>query len=341
MKAAVVREYNRIALEDLPIPELEEEEALIQVTHIGLCGSDVHIYEGKLSANYPAILGHEFSGKLSAIKTKKRTSLKIGDQVVAHPYRSCGICDLCITGRENLCDQIKICGVHTEGCFAEYVKVPASKVYSFPEEIDPKLGAMVEPLAVAVHDVRRSGLKVGQTAYIIGGGPIGILTAIVVKAAGASRVAIGEINDYRIEFIRKMGFEAVDLKKTGLEQAVEELTGGKGFDVVFEDSGAWAGSEDMVKAAKIGGTIMLIGMPGEKHPVDITACARRGLSLVGCRIHPQIDYKAALDIIKSGEYNDQIERLITHTFPFDRISEVMEFAVKDQKHGKIILGMMA
>ncbi|HWQ80341.1 MAG TPA: alcohol dehydrogenase catalytic domain-containing protein [Anaerovoracaceae bacterium] len=337
MKAAVVREYNKITIEEIPMPELEEEEALIQVTHIGVCGSDVHIYEGKLAANYPVIPGHEFSGILAAIKTQKYPSLKVGQNVVAHPLTSCGVCDLCITGRENICAQVRIPGVHTAGCFAEYIKVPANKVYPIPEGMDLKLAAMVEPLAVAVHDVRKSGLKIGQSAYIIGGGPIGILTAMIAKAAGASRAAIGEINDYRIRFMKELGLEVVDLRETNLEKAVSALTDNKGFDVVFEDSGAGAAFDDMIKAAKIGGTIMLVGMPDKKQPVDITACAKRELHLIGCRIHPQIDYSAALDIVKSGEFNNQIERLITHTFSFNQVEEVMEFAVKDQEHVKIIL----
>jgi len=339
MKAAVVREYSKISIEEIPMPDLEDEEALIQITHIGLCGSDVHIYEGKLAANYPVILGHEFSGNLAAIKSQKHKSLKVGQKVVAHPLTSCGVCELCITGRENICAQVKITGVHTAGCFAEYIKVPASKVCPLPEDMDLKLAAMAEPLAVAVHDVRKSGLKIGQTAYIIGGGPIGILTAMIAKAAGASRAVIGEINDYRIRFIKELGLEVADLRETDLEKAVSALTENKGFDVVFEDSASRAGFNDMIKAARLGGTIMLVGMPDEKQLVDITACAKRELHLIGCRIHPQTDYSAALDILKSSEFNGQIESLITHTFPFDQVEEAMEFAVKDQEHGKIILEM--
>lgn len=339
MKAAVVREYNKISIEEVPTPELEEGEALIKVSHMGICGSDVHIYEGKLAANYPIIPGHEFSGYLADIKSKKHENLKVGQKVVAHPLTSCGICEMCITGRDNTCKQVEIFGVHEAGGFAEYVKVPANKVYSLPENMDLKLSALLEPLAVAVHDVRRSGLRIGETVYIVGGGPIGILTALVAKTAGASRVLVGEFNDYRIKFMRDLGIEVVDLKETSLETAVADVTQNKGFDIVFEDSGARAAYNDMMLAVKNGGTIMLIGMPADKQMIDVTACAKRELTLIGCRIHANINYAAALEVLKSGELSKKIEKLITHTFPFDQIEEAMEFAAKDQEHVKVIVEM--
>lgn len=338
MKAAVVREFNRISIEEQPVPQLDEEEALIRVTHMGICGSDLHIYEGKLAANYPIIPGHEFSGYLEAIKSEKY-DYKIGQKVVAHPLTACGVCEMCDTGRENVCGEVSICGVHKAGGFAEFIKVPASKIYPLPDEMDLKFSALLEPLAVAVHDVRRSGLRIGETSYIIGGGPIGILTAVIAKASGASKAVVGEFNDYRINFMRDLGIEVADLKETALSDVVDEVTEGKGFDVVFEDSGASAAYDDMIKAVKRGGTIMLIGMPAGKQPVDITECAKRELNLIGCRIHSQNNYAAALEVMKSGEYNDKFKKLITHTFPFDRIGDAIKFGLEDQEHVKIVLEM--
>lgn len=338
MKAAVVKEFNEISIEEQALPELGEEEALIRVTHMGICGSDLHIYEGKLAANYPIIPGHEFCGYLEAINSDKY-AYKAGQKVVAHPLTACGKCEMCNSGRENACEEVAICGVHKQGGFAEFVKVPANKLYILPDEIDLKLAALLEPLAVAVHDVRRSQLQIGDTVYIIGGGPIGILTAIVAKAAGASRVVVGEFNDYRITFMRDLGIEVADLKETALDDVVYRATSGKGFDVVFEDSGATAAYDDMIKAVKRGGTIMLIGMPADKKPVDITECAKRELNLIGCRIHSQANYAAALEVMKSGEYNDKFEKLITHTFPFDEIADAMKFGLEDQEHVKIVLEM--
>lgn len=338
MKAAVVKEFNKIEIEDRPVPQLGAEEALIRVTHMGICGSDLHIYEGKLAANYPIVPGHEFSGYLEAIQSDKY-DYKVGQKVVAHPLTACGACEMCNVGRENACSEVSICGVHKAGGFAEFIKVPASKIYPLPDEMDLRLSALLEPLAVAVHDVRRSRIQIGQTAYIIGGGPIGILTAIVAKASGASKVVVGEFNDYRIGFMRDLGIDAVDRKQTSLKEVVDAATAGKGFDVVFEDSGATAAYDDMIEAVKRGGTIMLIGMPAEKQPVDITECAKRELNLIGCRIHSQSNYAAALEVMKSGEYNEQFEKLITHTFPFDKIQEAMKFGLEDQEHIKIVLEM--
>lgn len=338
MKAAVVQDFNEINIEEKEKPQLGEEEALIRVTHMGICGSDVHLYQGKLAANYPIVPGHEFSGYLEKINSQKY-DYKPGQKVVAHPLTACGVCDLCKAGRENACKDVAISGIHKAGGFAEYIKVPAGKIYPLPKDMDLKLSALLEPLAVAVHDVRRSEMQIGQTVYIIGGGPIGILTAIVAKAAGASRVVVGEFNNYRIGFMRSLGIEVADLNNTTLEEVTENATGGKGFDIVFEDSGAAAAYVDMVNVAARGGTIMLIGMPSKKQLVDITECAKKELRLIGCRIHSESNYAAALEVMKSGEYNGEFEKLITHTFPFAEISDAMKFAVEDTKHVKIVLEM--
>ena len=228
MKAAVVREFNKISIEEQPTPELNNDEALIRVTHMGICGSDLHIYEGKLAANYPIIPGHEFSGYLEDIKSDNY-DYKVGQKVVAHPLTACGKCEMCNIGRENACKEVSICGVHKAGGFAEFVKVPASKIYPLPDEFDLRLSSLLEPIAVAVHDVRRSGIKLGETAYIIGGGPIGILTAIVAKAAGAARAIVGEFNEYRIDFMNDLGIETADLKRKSLKEVVDDVTGGKGI----------------------------------------------------------------------------------------------------------------
>jgi len=338
MKAAIVRKINEISVEDLPVPKPGPEEALVKVKYAGICGTDIHVFLGHHStARYPVILGHEFVGELMEINTAKETDVEIGDDVLVQPYKSCGVCDSCIQGRDNVCSKLCILGVHDHGCFAEYVKVPARKVYKLPSNIDLRLATLVEPLAVAIHDVRKSSLQVGQTAFIIGGGPIGALIAIVARLNGASDIVISEVNEYRIKFARDLGFTVINPRETDVMQEVMKKTGGKGFDVVYEVSGTKQGAELMTKAVKIGGTIMIVGVPTDKYPVDVGNILAKEIEIKGVRIHSQINFATAVNIIKTEVLNDQLVKFIDSEFTLDEIKEAMKFSIEDRKHFKTLI----
>ncbi|MBP2033974.1 2-desacetyl-2-hydroxyethyl bacteriochlorophyllide A dehydrogenase [Clostridium algifaecis] len=342
MKAAVIEEFNNIVMKEVLEPELGYDEALIKVEYAGICGTDVHIYQGHhKQAKPPLIPGHEFVGRLVKVNTDKHVNLKIGQRVVAQPLTGCGKCELCIQGRDNVCVDLNIFGIHSNGCFAEYIKVPLRKVYSVPEDIDPKIVALVEPLAVAMHDVRRSNLDVGQTVLIIGGGPIGILIAMVAKLNGASKVVISEINEKRIKFAEDMNmrFEMINPLKDDVDSKINKLTNNMGFDVVYEVSGVQAGADLMTKAAKIGGTIMMVGIPSKSHTVDTGAVTLKELKMEGVRIHAQINFAAAVDVISKNIFNDKLKRLITDEFDIENVKEAMEFSIKDKDHFKVLLKM--
>jgi len=195
MKAAYYAQKQNIELVDLDLPKPKKDEALIRVKYAGICGSDLHVYHGAHpTAKFPVIPGHEFVGELVELGEDAVTDIKPGEIVVAQPFSSCGVCEACISGNDNVCRDLKLLGAHKDGCFAEYVTVQAKKMYRIPGGVDLKLAALTEPLAVAVHDVRNSGLKVGQTALIIGGGPIGIFIAMVAQLAGA-QVYISEVSE--------------------------------------------------------------------------------------------------------------------------------------------------
>ena len=191
MKASVLTDYGKIEYTDIPDPQPGDDEALIRVAYSGVCGTDVHVYQGHHPAGIPpVIMGHEFSGTIVEVGKNNKKGLKKDDRVVVQPFLSCGICDLCITGRENVCADLKIFGIHIDGSFAEYVKAPVQRIHLIPKGMDFKLAALIEPLAVAFHDVRSSGLNVGQGVLVIGGGPIGLLIAAVARTAGASRILV-------------------------------------------------------------------------------------------------------------------------------------------------------
>jgi len=338
MKAAILRKFNEISIEELPKPILEPEEALIKIKYASICGSDIHIYLGQHpTAKLPLVLGHEFVGELVEINTNKKTNLDTKEKVVVQPYRSCGVCDLCIQGRDNICYKLNILGVHSFGSFAEYIKVPVNRIYKFPINIDLKLGALVEPLAVAVHNIRKSNFQVGQTVFVIGGGPIGIMIAIVARLSGASKIVISEINDYRIEFAQKLNFTTVNPKEMDIVQEALMITDGAGFDVVYEVSGSEKGMNLMTKIVKIGGAIMLVGFPIKKYIIDEGCILAKEIELKGARLHKQIDFRNAIDILKMGVINNQISNLITKEFLLTDIKEAIRFSIEDQKHLKVLL----
>lgn len=338
MKAAWLEDWKEVSLKELPNPQIGNEEALIRVKYAGICGSDLHVYNGHhATAIKPVILGHEFSGEIAELKTQSNSKLKIGDRVVVQPYTSCNVCDLCVQGRDNICKELKIFGIHTDGCFCEYIKVPIKKVYGIPQNVDMRLATMIEPLAVAVHDVRRSELKAGQTALIVGGGPIGLLIALVARLSGASTIVLSEVNEYRIAMARSMGFTVINPMETDVERDSLALTGGEGFDVVFEVSGTVQGAALMTKAVKIGGKIIVIGVPKKKYEVDTGAILARELEVLGVRVHSQIHFAAAIDIVGTGLLNEDLAKIMTHEYALEDIRHAIEFSLEDQQHMKVIM----
>ncbi|HWQ80350.1 MAG TPA: alcohol dehydrogenase catalytic domain-containing protein [Anaerovoracaceae bacterium] len=337
MKAAYYPEKNAIDYVDLAAPRPKKGEALIKVKYAGICGSDLHVYHGAHpTAQFPVIPGHEFVGALAELGEDACTDIKPGEIVVAQPFSSCGVCEACITGNDNVCRSLSLLGIHRNGCFAEYVAVPAKKMYRLPAGTDLQLAALAEPLAVAVHDVRRSGLKVGQNALIIGGGPIGLFIALVAQMAGA-QVFISEVSEFRLEFARKMGFQTLNPTDQDFDRQVEEITKGKGFDVVFEVSGSKQGIAAMTGLAKIAGTVMVVGMASDKHPVDTMSIFLKQLTLSGVRIHSQEAFASAVDILIGGRLNDKLNLLISKTYALKDVKEAYDYVLSGSDYFKVLL----
>lgn len=337
MRAAYFLKPNQIEVTEAQIPELQEGEALVKVSYAGICGSDVHVYHGQHStAVYPVIPGHEFSGTLVEAKGNLRDSLKPGDPVVVQPTWTCGLCEACITGHDNVCQHLNILGIHRDGGFAEYVRVPVRKVYRLPENVSLKMGALTEPLAVAVHDVRVSQIVAGQKALIIGGGPIGILIGLVAQYSGAE-VYISEINEFRLQFMKELGLHVLNAADEALDDKIHEITSGKGFDVVYEVSGSKAGQQMMTSACKIRGTIVAIGMGGTVAPVNLGEVIAKEQKITGVRIHSQVNYEGAIDLLKSGCLNEKLEKIISSVFSLEEFAEAMKFQIEDQKHFKVLI----
>lgn len=340
VKAAVIERKNSIHIKDVPMPQLYDGEALIRVRYCGICGSDMHVLHGQHpTAQFPVIPGHEFVGEFVEAKGTGAQDFQPGDLVVAQPFFSCGNCEPCAKGHDNVCRKLQFMGAHCDGAFAEYVKVATRKMYKIPADMDLKLAALVEPVAVAVHDVRRSGLQVGETALIIGGGPIGMLIALIARHTGARKVVISEINEFRCEFARKLGFETVNPLEADFERQMHALTDGKGFDVTFEVSGSKPGITSAVEYTTAGGMIMIIGMTHEPYPVDLSAVFAKELRMQGVRIHTQYNFIGAVELLKSGVLDEMFSTLISKVYPFEHIDQAFEFMQEPGNYFKFLVEM--
>jgi 2-desacetyl-2-hydroxyethyl bacteriochlorophyllide A dehydrogenase len=340
MQAAVIESANSLQMKTLPIPSLLPGEALIKVSYCGICGSDLHILQGQHStAKFPVVPGHEFVGELVEICGESPEDLKSGDLVVAQPFFSCGRCDPCSKGRDNICESLRFMGAHVNGAFAQYVKTLTRKVYKLPRDIDRKLAALTEPIAVSVHDVRRSGLSIGQNTLIIGGGPIGLMLAITARNAGARDIVISEINPYRRDIVEKLGFMAVNPLNADFEERVWASSGGRGFDVIFEASGSKPGVAASTKFARNTGVVMVVGMTSEPYPVDLSAVFLKELELRGVRIHAQYSFSGAVDILRAGTLNAEYTKMVTNVYPFERIGEAFELAQSKEDFLKVLVKM--
>ncbi len=312
-----------------------ENEVQIKIAYCGICGTDLHIYHGNMDARVtvPHIMGHECSGTVSEIGGQVK-DIKVGDKVVVRPLGPCGKCPACLAGHNHICYKLKFLGIETHGAMQSYWTVPAETVHKIPDDMSLQYGALIEPLAVVCHDVRLSGLVKGEKAVVIGGGPIGILAALVAKSVGAD-VLISEINEFRLEFAEKLGISTVNPMKQDVEAFVNEWTGGAGADVVFEVSASNAGAAVMTKLARSRGRIVLIGIYSNSPQVDLKQFFLRELKLFGARVYEKEDYEKAIELAAAGEL--PLESLITKVAPLEELKEVLEGMTGDQKAMKILI----
>jgi 2-desacetyl-2-hydroxyethyl bacteriochlorophyllide A dehydrogenase len=293
----------------------------IKVEFCGICGTDLHLFHGAMAhrLTLPHVMGHEMSGTLSAVGDNV-PNWKIGDRVTVRPLDPCGACPACRMGHGHICHNLKFIGIDTPGALQGMWTVPAHTLHRLPDSLSMRQGAMVEPIAVACHDVRMSELQAGEFAVVIGGGPIGILIALVAQARGA-RVLQAEVNPFRLQLARDLGIDAVNPLETDLLALVNQHTGGAGADVVFEVSGSAAGCEMMTKLPRTRGRIVVVAIYAEPQKVDLFRFFWRELKLAGARVYEPEDFDGAIQLAASGKL--PLDRLITDVLPLNRLEEAM------------------
>jgi len=328
MKAAVLHGPLDLRLESRPVPTPAPDEVLVAVRAVGVCGSDVHYWRsgriGDFVVRSPLVLGHECAGVVAEAGSAVR-SLKPGDRVALEPGVPCRRCAWCKSGRYNLCpDVVFMATPPVDGAFAEYVAHPADFAYVLPEGVSLEEGALLEPLSVGLHAVRRSGLGPGGSVLVAGAGPIGLTALLAARAAGAAAVLVSDVVPNRLEMARKLGASAaLDVRSVDLAAEVARLTDGLGVDVAIECSGAPAAQTAALASLKRGGVVVLVGMGTETMALPVADLQSRELDVRAVFRYANT-YPAAVGLVASGQID--LEPLVTHHFTLDEVCQAMETA---------------
>jgi (R,R)-butanediol dehydrogenase/meso-butanediol dehydrogenase/diacetyl reductase len=318
MRAAVLRDIGRVELSRLDIPEPSESEARIKVNTVGVCGTDLHIMAGKHSrAKPPLIMGHEFCGTIDKISTPR--GLQEGDRVVVMPVLPCGVCRSCRDGLPNTCEHLRVLGVDRDGAFAEYAIVPGQNLFAVPDGVSDLQAALVEPVAVAVHAVRLSRLKVGDALCVLGSGPIGLLIALVARLAGAATPIVAEKQAFRLRVAEQLGLIALDVEKVDLVREVRRLTGDEGAAVVFEAAGAPSTFKTAPELCRVHGQVIVVAQPPEPLAANLHALHAGEIDIRCTRLYTASDFRTALRIV--AEAGQDLQPLQSEPYSLDTILE--------------------
>ena len=315
MRAAYYAGREQIQLGECRPVDPRPGQVQIRVSYCGVCGTDLHIFHGKMDhrIKMPQVIGHEMSGLITAVGEGVQGFAR-GDRVTVRPLDPCGACPACLAGHGHICQRLKFIGIDSPGALQALWTVPAHTLHRLPPGLPLKQAALIEPIAVACHDVRLGRVRAGEYVVVQGGGPIGVLIALVAAAEGA-RVLVTEVNPFRLELARELGLRAVDPRETDVAKQVEEQTGGAGADVVFEVSGSAAGAELMTKLPRTRGRIVVVAIFAEAPKVDLFRFFWRELQLAGALVYEPEDFEKAIGIAASGAL--PLDRLITASLPLD------------------------
>ena len=297
-------------------------EVRLDVAYVGICGTDLHIRHGAMDARVtlPAVIGHEMSGTVGAVGDGV-IDWRPGDRATVMPLRWCGHCPACRAGHGHVCQNLVFVGIDAPGAMQQSWTVEQDLLVRLPDGIALDHAALAEPTAVAVHDVRRSGLSGGDRALVVGGGPIGMLIAVVAAAQGAD-VLVSEPNHFRRELAAGLGLRALDPLVEDVVARVGEWTDGAGADVAFEVSGNPAGLRTATDALRVRGRLTVVAIHSEPVPVDLFRFFWRELELVGARVYERADFERAVELLAKGAV--RAAELISTIEPLDRAPEAFD-----------------
>ncbi len=326
-----------IWMDEVMIPEPGHNDILIKVKKTAICGTDIHIFNwdewSQKTIPVPMTIGHEFVGTIVKLG-KGVTGLKEGDRVSAEGHITCGYCRNCKAGKRHLCRNTIGIGVTRDGCFAEYISVPAVNAFQIPDGITDDIASILDPFGNATHTALSFDL-VGEDVLITGAGPIGILASAVAKHAGARHIVITDINDYRLDLAKTLGAtKTINVLNSDISTVMKELNMTEGFDVGLEMSGNPMAFKDMLDAMNFGGNVAILGIPPAETAIDWTKVIFKGLKLKG--IYGREMFETWYKMSSMLQSHLDISASITHKYPVDKFLDGFK-VMKSGKSGKVIL----
>jgi 2-desacetyl-2-hydroxyethyl bacteriochlorophyllide A dehydrogenase len=338
MRQAVMISPGIIEFHEIPEPgHLKDNEILLRIKKIGICGSDIHVYHGKHPAtSYPVVQGHEYSAIVE--KTGRNvTMVRPGMKATARPQLVCGVCGPCKRGQYNACQELKVQGFQAPGVAQDLFIVTEERIVPFPDSMTLEQGAMIEPAAVGAHSTSRVSDLKGKNVVVSGAGTIGNLVSQFVLARGAGKVLITDISDYRLNIARQCGITGtLNVKSISFEEGITSFFGEEGFQVGFEAAGVQESLDVLMKFVEKGGDIVILGVYSQNPVINMFNLGEHELNVYGSMMYRHEDYLTAVEMIDSGKI--KTNPLVTGTFPFERYHDAYRF-IEEQgdKSMKVII----
>ncbi len=323
MVAPGVIEYRNVSKPE----KIKENEILLRIKKIGICGSDIHVYHGEHPAvQYPIVQGHEYSAVVEATG-RNVTKAKPGTKATARPQIVCGTCSPCKRGQYNICKRLKVQGFQSPGVAQDLFVVPEERLVVLPDLMTFEHGALIEPCAVGAHATRRAGDLLGKNVVVSGAGTIGNLVAQFAKIRGAGKVLITDISDYRLRIAKKCGIDsALNVSRTAFEKGVKSHFGEEGFHVGFEAAGVQTSLDALISSVENGGDIVIIGVYADNPVMNMYYVGEHELNVYGSMMYRHEDYEFAVKLIAAGEIITA--PLITCSFPFEKYLDAYRYIVE-------------
>jgi (R,R)-butanediol dehydrogenase / meso-butanediol dehydrogenase / diacetyl reductase len=319
MRAVAYVGDDTIRVEERERVEPAPGQVRLDVAYVGICGTDLHIKHGAMDGRVtlPAVIGHEMSGTVAAVGDGV-TEWTQGDRVTVMPLRWCGDCAACHAGHRHVCQRLVFVGIDAPGALQQSWTVDQDLVVRLPESLPLDQAALAEPVAVAVHDVRRAGLAAGGRALVVGGGPIGLLIALVAASEGIG-VVVSEPNAFRRAVAEQLGLRTIDPIAEDVTSAVDDWTDGAGVDVAFEVSGSGRGLATATHSLRVRGRLVVVAIHSQPVPVDLFRVFWRELELAGARVYERADFERAVELLSAGSI--PAAPLISAVVPLERAAD--------------------
>jgi L-iditol 2-dehydrogenase len=329
MKAVVLHAAHDLRVEQVPVPKPGPEDALVRVRACGICASDVHYFVhgriGQYVVEAPMIVGHELAGDVVAVGPDVR-GLTVGTRVALEPGVTCGRCQMCKSGRYNLCPDVSFFATPpVQGAMSEYAVIRADFAHTLPDHVTYEQGALCEPISVGIHCCDLTGVKPGDCVVILGAGPIGLTAILAARQRGAGLVIISDVYPARLEVARRLGAVAVDVRTEDLATVVRERTAGVGAEALFDTSGIRAVTEAAPELVRKGGAIAVVGLPADDAiTYRMLTVVHKELSIHGVFRYANT-YAAAVALVGSGQY--PVDAVVTDHYPIDQALAAFDTAL--------------